>query len=155
MFAAILVNHTLSAFVFSSYTLHISTMLLNTILSRNQWTIKRSPGDGHRLLHSVVSSYASQINHTPAPTLQSLKESIEELITKSPADYMIYGFTTPNLIKQMKSYIYKKDCNSDFRYIAPQIISRLLNVDLTILTWMSGAETPLSLHPVQLACILD
>ena len=107
--------------------------LLNEILVSNHWKINNSPGDGHCLLHSVVSSYSSQLPGLPAPTLNFLKNSIIDHVHSSSAEYSIYGMSSLKMVEEMEKYIYDRVFNLDFVDLAPLIIARLLKINILIL----------------------
>ena len=116
----------------------VRIMKLSTYLADMNWTIIKSPPDGHCPLHSVVSSFASQPHYPAGPSLQSLKTGNENLIIRHPSDYMIYGFTQDQLFTLMRSYIYQRIYNSNFGDLVPQAISRLLSINLVVLDTCSN-----------------
>ena len=75
-------------------------MLLKSILRENNWVISQSRPDGHCLLHSVVSSFKSQLPGSPSPKLCSLKSTIDSHIICNANDYIMYGINPTVLIKK-------------------------------------------------------
>ncbi len=121
---------------------------LNTILNNNKWIIKKSPPDGHCLMHSIVSSFNSQLPHLKSPTLTSLKADLRNHIHQHFTEYFIYGFNEHRIKLQLKKYIVDKDFDSDLVDIAPLIFARLLRVRVEILdTDRNGTATSHSFDP--------
>ena len=113
---------------------------LKSILNSNKWIINQSPPDGHCLLHSIVSSFNSQLPHLKPPTLSSLKADLRNHIYQHFNEYSIYGFNEHCIVDM--------DFDSDLVDIAPLIFARLLRVQVVILdTDRNGVATSHSFEP--------
>ncbi len=65
---------------------------------------------------------------------------IENHIIQYPAEYVIYKFTKADLLRQIQSYTYRIDYNSNFGDLVPQVISQLLNISLAVLDTNGNGE---------------
>ena len=82
-------------------------MSLNQILKENNWAVHQSPPDSHCLLHSTVTSHASQLPNAPMISLVSLKDNIVSHVLSCIDDYTIYGLTVPAIKFQLKDSIHE------------------------------------------------
>ncbi len=84
-------------------------MLLKEVLAENSWEIAISPSNGHCMLHSVVSSFRSQLPGNPMPTLSSLCNDIIEYMNDNFNDFTLYGFSRESLTSQVNKYVFNRD----------------------------------------------
>ena len=95
--------------------------------------IIQSPGDGHCLLHSVVTAF----NKTGTPStkidVDLLKVLIRSELTENEDAYCeMYGFTPSGLQVQMNDYFIQKRYDCDLCDIMPSVISAVVHVNISI-----------------------
>lgn len=97
-----------------------------------KWKLLKSPGDGHCLMHSVVSSWNQQLQRRDI-TLHCLmsKIFIETVINTD----LYLGFVSPatKLFTSLRRYLINKSYDNDFCDIVPLIIANALQVNLHII----------------------
>ena len=69
-------------------------VVLDTILNAKHWEVGKSPGDGHCLLYSIVSSVSSQLPNFTPPSISGLKALIFKEVMENLDDCLMYGFTS-------------------------------------------------------------
>ena len=124
-----------------THNITMAAMNLRSLQVKNGWEIETSPGDGHCLLHGVMTSWRSQLlNATPI----LLKEAILDEMTTNIDDYLAFGFEEDSLVSQMNSYIKQKTYNSDLGDLVPVISAKKLRV--TIKVWDTIAAQSATLN---------
>ncbi len=106
---------------------------LEKLLEDNGWEIKPSPPDGHCLLHSVITSWGSQLPDLPPISLAALKSNIRREVMSNIDEYLGFRFNKIKLLDQMERYIKYRKFNSDFGDLVPLILAKYLNVLIRIL----------------------
>ena len=119
--------------------------MLESLLSAKNLRIHQSPGDGHCLLHSMLSSWSSQhssddINYD----LNSLKAALYVETYTCSAHYVPYMCTTFLLNEGLRTYIRYRDYNTDFCDILPKILANLYLTHLIIIN-----ENPITKEVVE------
>ena len=106
---------------------------LDDVLQQNQLSICFSPGDGHCLLYSFVSSWRSQFPRQPE---LSLKTVIDRSILEFSTNFELYkpffieSFRAIN--HQLQEYLFRKDYNQSIGDIYPAVLANTFGVDLCI-----------------------
>ena len=100
----------------------------------NYYSVDRSPGNGHCLLHSIAHSHKAHWPHEPALTIVDIINLSESEIINYWERYIsfIRENTIQNLMLQMYDYTRKKIYDSDLGDLIPQIISDPLNIEIMI-----------------------
>ena len=107
-------------------------MLLDKFLASRRWKVDISPGDGHCLLHSIISSMRGQFPNAPQLMLSVLKNHISNHTIGCALEYLMFGFSEHTLLKQMCQCADDKNYSSDFGNIIPLILAKLLNKNICI-----------------------
>ena len=102
------------------------------------WTyyiIEKSPGDGHCLMHSIVTSMSSQMNSSDNIDLNYVKSAIMDEITNNSSRYVeaIDGRNLKSLIRGMRQYLLEKKYDTPFGDLVPYIIANALNMNLILI----------------------
>ena len=97
-------------------------MALSTFLARRSLQMLRSPGDGHCLIHSVVSAWNSQLSSRDAISVESVKAElfIETVKNVDLYDPVMCGRLP--LFRGLRRYIIDRHYNQDFGDIVPNIL---------------------------------
>ena len=105
---------------------------INTILEKNNLNLTRSPGDGHCLLYSTVTSWNSQYHNHANIIKPWLMQAIESDFKENQSKYIGFlSYLNPEEIsEQWDLYLRYKRYNLD---IDPRIISNVLKVTLQII----------------------
>ena len=104
------------------------------VLANRNWTIVRSPGDGHCFLHSLVTSWNKQCPHLPSIALKEVKQSLNDE-TVLNADHYAPFLIPPNLAALMKglhSYLLSRQYNQLFGDLVPIISANAFHTTLCI-----------------------
>ena len=98
------------------------------------YKVHKSPGDGHCLLYSVLSSIKSQ--HDISVNIHDIIKLIknETLCYYRLYDDFIDGEHPDKLLRGMNEYIYEKRYNSSFGDLVPDILANAMKIDVLILT---------------------
>ena len=98
------------------------------------YQVQKSPGDGHCLLYSVLSSIRSQ--HDISVNIHDIIKLIknETLCYYRLYDDFIDGEHPDKLLRGMNEYIYEKRYNSSFGDLVPDILANAMKIDVLILT---------------------
>ena len=129
----------------------MSSITINDHLHTNGWQIKTSPDDGHCLLHSVITSVKSQLPHYIGHTLQETIAAIESEVSSNFIEYVSLGFEDDSDLQvQMDHYTKFKLYNSNFGDIVPLILSRALDLKITVLDTNSSGVVFVSIFPPRL-----
>lgn len=116
-------------------------MALVQTLKNAEFGIVQSPGDGHCLLHSVVSSWKQQFSCLPPIDLECIRALIFiEAISRS-ARYTPFLENSGSFITGLRKYLICKHYNQDFGDVVPVIISNSLQVRLDIVNEMFHGNT--------------
>ena len=111
-------------------------MALSRALISRGWTISKSPGDGHCLLHSVLSSWRNQLPHKPPKDLdlEHIKAHVYIETVQNPGDYAPFLSQGSNLqlFKGLSQYLLHRKYNQEFGDLVPVIISNSFNIGLDI-----------------------
>lgn len=109
--------------------LNISKYLISRHLQ-----IKKSPGDGHCLLHSICSSWHSQLPSKIHVTIESLKSGVFiETVLHADQYKPFLQLHSSSLYTGLRSYILDRHYNQGFGDLVPSVISNALNTRLIIL----------------------
>ena len=133
----------------------LSIMKLSEALDNGGLTIVPSPGDGHCLLHSVVSSYESQLPHLPLLTIEDLKarifiETVNHL--NEYTSFLVAPLNEPSyMMHQLRVYLESKIYNHDFGDLIPRVIANSLFVSVHILDEIGGEISSKEIEPTVFA----
>ena len=110
---------------------------LSSHLKENGWFINQSPGDGHCLLYSFISSWKSQINDDSQITLESIKHRLVEQTLDNLDSYLPFSAEPCNTPYGMQmglnDYIIHKKYDQPYGDLAPVILAKAYNIQLCIL----------------------
>ena len=111
------------------------TSRLTTYLEDNQLRIRTSPGDGHCLLYSLVTSLNSQCSAHPPLNIQVLKTLLWQEAMKRRNTYIAFleSVTPVQFQTFLSNYIYRKSYNNSFGDLVPLIAANTLKVELIVL----------------------
>ena len=98
------------------------------------YSIKKSPGDGHCFLHSVIQSCNSQFPDKPSMNKDILIDLFRVEIHKNCSRYLPYveDMSRDNLFLGFYDYVYNKNYNTAFGDLVPVIASRALGMGIMI-----------------------
>ena len=113
------------------------------LVTENGWNIIRSPGDGHCLLHSTVSSWKAQFSNRPSIDLEQVKSQvfIESVQNRDQYIAFIPSNNKLSFMTGLKSYVINKHYNQEFGDIVPTIIANGFKVKLVILNEASNHQS--------------
>ena len=99
----------------------------------NEYEIHKSPGDGHCLSHSVISSlhFQSSVNLTISELIQGI---IDETSTKSDFYKDFMKGSLFDLYRGLNAYVNYKVYDTSFGDLVPHIISTAIHVNITIVS---------------------
>ena len=90
------------------------------------YEINKSPGDGHCLLHSIISSLFYQLCMNV--TMSELIKGIMNDITDRSSDYIdFFNGSLHDLHRDLNSYVKDKKYDSPFGDLVPTIIANAMN----------------------------
>ena len=107
--------------------------IINSNTFWSTYKVSKSKGDGHCLIHSIISSmnsqHATNLNHS------LLLHDIEVEVENNAFRYLpaIEGFSHDLLKQQMKAYLIYKVYNSSFGDVVPLTIANILKVDVIVI----------------------
>ena len=107
--------------------------------------ISRSPGDGHCLLHSILTSLTNQIGSTI--NLNSLKSQIFIETLKRAQIYSTYIPDSESLLSLLHKYMLQKKYDTSFGDILPNIIANTLRINLSIIDQSGNAFHKINVPP--------
>ncbi len=115
---------------------------IRDLLSANNWTIAQSPGDGHCLIYSTITSWNSQqCDHNPINKSWLLDEIRNEF---NDNRYRYSGFlahlSQDEIHRQLTLYLEHKRYNLAIVDVIPSVICNVLNVSLKIISEQHNAE---------------
>ena len=116
---------------------HVASLLENGVFWE-KCEINRSPGDGHCLLHSIISSIAFQNG-----TVITLTELIQAIMTETKLNSSEYDFingSSCNLWSGLTTYVNEKEYESLFCDLVPHIIANAIFVNIIIVTETESHE---------------
>ena len=114
------------------------TSLLENGIFWEKYKINRSPGDGHCLLHSIISSMAFQIK-----TIITLSELIQAIISETISNSSEYDFIngpSSNLWSGLTAYVDEKIYDTLFGDLVPHIIANAIYVNIIIVRETESRE---------------
>lgn len=125
-------------FTFSICTCNIimaTIVCLATYLQDRSLVLNMSPGDGHCLLHSTVTSWNLTRHTDPPISINSLKNSILSEATSQQNMYKAFldDQYQESFLCHLKEYLFNKRYNTWFGDCVPLITANALRVDVTIL----------------------
>ena len=126
--------------------MHTTTCNLSSYLRDKKLTIKRSVGDGHCLLYSVITCWNTDITDYPNINLSSLKSAIHKEATKNAASYIDWldDADKPSFHTALKHYLYYKRYNTCVGDMIPLMITKALNLKITLLNRMNHGVVEVS-----------
>lgn len=92
--------------------------------------IKRSAGDGHCLLYSLVASWNAQQRNQPKIDLEMLKTHLVNEVLDHLPEYQVIGDYPVG--DALHSYLFSKHYNQDFADVLPLIFANALRVNISI-----------------------
>lgn len=98
------------------------------------WSILSSPGDGHCLLHSFVSSWNNQSHQLDRLDIEKVKAQVFIEAISHPDRYVqfLQSSNRKTFFSGLRSYLIDKQYNLDFGDIVPLIIANAFHVNLEI-----------------------
>ena len=100
----------------------------------NLFTISRSPGDGHCLLHSFVCSYNSQVFTNDKLSVENLTNKLRLQSNTDLEKYSIStGVNISALMKLKDEYVNQKKYDSEYGDIVPYIIVDIMKCNIGII----------------------
>ena len=110
--------------------------IVNNVSFWDSHCVKRSPGDGHCLLHSVADSCNSHIKLNSPITIEQLKCMILEEVAEHANLYLqfLVDSSHDNLRYHMNQYVFNKMYNTDFGNLVPLVIANVLHVNIGIIS---------------------
>ena len=124
---------------------------VRNILSTNNWTIVQSPGDGHCLVYSTISSWNSQLyNHPPIYTTWLLDAIQREFINnRDRYNAFLIDLEEEDVDRQLSLYLQYKRYNLDIVDVIQAVISNILDVTVRIINEQNNATCDIiDVHPV-------
>ena len=119
-------------------------MQLTKFLNIKNLRIRRSIGDGHCLLYSILSSLTQTDLLTDLNTLKS--EIFIETLTRAYY-YGTYISHNENLFMLLSGYLQRKEYNTSFGDLLPSIISNALKINLNIINQTGSTFHLIKLQP--------
>ena len=125
---------------------------VNDILTSNNWRIAQSPGDGHCLIYSTISSWNSQLcNHPPINT-PWLLDAIRREFNNNRDRYIdfLIDLEKEEIDRQLSLYLLDKRYNLDIVDVIPAVISNILDVTLKIINEQTNNTCDvIDVYPIQ------
>ena len=109
-----------------------TAMAIQCHLARQGLRIIESPIDCHCIIHSICSSRHNQLSHSKPVDIVCVK-SKTSIETVSNVNHYNLAVGPSVLLKQQKSYLSHRNCDSDFSDALPLVIANVLNIKLDIL----------------------
>ena len=108
-------------------------MDINHFLDSKKLTLTPSPGDGHCLLHSTISSLQHQLGHNL--TLEALKSQIYTESLNNINEYInfINDSSRSLFSTYLRQYLIYKNYNTQYGDIVPLILANTLGISLVII----------------------
>ena len=108
---------------------------VNDILTSHNWRIAQSPGDGHCLIYSTISSWNSQLCNHPPINATWLLDAIRREFNNNRDRYIdfLIDLEKEEIDRQLSLYLLDKRYNLDIVDVIPPIISNILDVTLKII----------------------
>lgn len=111
----------------------VRRLIFSQLLTSLGLVIIQSPGDGHCLLHSVITSVANQF-HWNISFEKLLIKLYDDVISNSN-EYLMFLPSLGSeeaLLQSLISYMFSKNYNQDFGDIIPRILANALNINFKI-----------------------
>ena len=110
---------------------------IHHVLSDKNFVLIHSPGDGHCLFHSFVSSWNAQVK-LPTLTVEEVLTSVSSEWDTNKAGYLPFIDTSElSAVLQWEQYIFQKHYNIPLGDAFPHILANAFKVDLNILNELS------------------
>ena len=99
------------------------------------WRIETSPGDGHCLLHSILTSYTHQLQNHPMITLSSIKASLTYEIHDNSVRYLpfVENNSVGALGRGMQAFLVDRHYDQSFGDLVPMILANALGLQINII----------------------
>ena len=120
-------------------------MLLRDYLDLHNLKISRSPGDGHCLLYSILTSITNQTGFSI--NLNSLKSQVFIETVQRAQFYSTYIPHTESLLCLLHKYFLQKKYDTSLGDILPNIIANTLRINLSILNQSGNAFHKINILP--------
>ena len=113
----------------------LTSVVLNRTLTPLGMVLHQSPGDGHCLLHSVVTSWNRQLPACPSINLEKLKSSIFIETVNNIDKYIPFHEPpeTNSMLKGMRKYLLSRSYNQSYGDIVPSVIANALKQKVTVI----------------------
>ena len=122
------------------------------ILTSNNCRIAQSPGDGHCLIYSTISSWNSQLcNHPPINTTWLL-DAIRRKFNNNRDRYIdfLIDLEKEKIDRQLSLYLLDKRYNLDIVDVIPAVISNILDVTFKIINEQTNNSCDvIDVYPIQ------
>ena len=129
----------------------LTSMRLNRILMQSDMELHQAPGDGHCLLHSVITSWNKQLSTLPPLNMERIKSSIFLETIHNSDRYLPFCDppTSKSLIKGMRKYLLSRSYNQSYGDIVPVVIVNALKQKITVLNenLSDGTVTSIDIVP--------
>ena len=105
------------------------------ICDNSSWTILTSPGDGHCILHSVVSSFRQQLPHLPGISMDYVVTALSNETISNSEYYLPFteDLSIIALRRGLRLYIMDKEFDQSFCDLVPMILANALKLSITVL----------------------
>lgn len=109
---------------------------------------KKTPGDGHCLLHALRLSWADQITSPTPPSLHHLKCAIftEAIENEHYRLYLPDYVHKVDYVKDVSGYILQKRYDTPFVDAVPLILSKALKIEINIINYVRDTPSLLPTH---------
>ena len=108
-------------------------MGVGEILQSRQWHVLPTVGDGHCLIHAVITSWFHQTTMT-VPKYDDIKTKIFLETIEHYSFYLPFmNARKDTMIHQMQRYLVNKEYNTEYGDIVPNILSNSLAIELIII----------------------
>ena len=99
------------------------------------WNTGPTPGDGHCLIHAIITSWHHQLHTHTSPSYEDIKAAVFIETLNNVEKYMsLAGYTSRLcLYKDLQAYLLRKCYNSDLGDIIPLICANAFSIELVII----------------------
>ena len=125
---------------------------VNDILTSNNWRIAQSPGDGHCLIYSTISSWNSQLCNHPSINTTWLLDAIRREFNNNRDRYIgfLIDLEKEEIDRQLSLYLLDIRYNLDIVDVIPAVISNILDVTLKIINEQTNNTCDvIDVYPIQ------